>query len=65
MSFWTEEISVSEIAMGALPIPTIDNTPGVNRMGSLFWTSNLQNAYPGNKGSSMVFTLSDQQRLDV
>src|SRR6187200_1724185 len=65
MSCWMEKISRSETAVGVLPIPTIDNTPGETRMGSLCCTSNLQNVYPGNNGTSTDFILSDQRRLEV
>src|SRR5688572_13395118 len=65
MSCWMDQISRSETAVGVLPIPTIDNTPGETRMESFICMSNLQNVYPGNSGTSTSFTLSDQRRLAV
>jgi hypothetical protein len=65
MMCWSEEICDWGIVAGALPIPTIDNTPGTTRIGSLSWISNLQNKYQGNNGVAMVFSLSDQRRVDL
>src|SRR5688572_33309499 len=60
-----QSISSSVMAVGSLAMPTIDITPGTTRTGSLSRTSTLQNVYPGNSGSSIVFDLSDHRRREL
>src|SRR6188474_543081 len=65
ITVWIERISSSGMAVGTLPTPAIDNTPGTRRTESLCRTLSLQNVYPVNKGASKVFVWSGHKGRDL
>src|SRR5579862_4781950 len=65
MAAWIEKISTSSTAIGVLPPPTTEITPGVISTGRRLWTSKRQNTYPGKRGDSTTLKRSDHLRLVV
>src|SRR5882762_11700367 len=59
---WIAAISVSSMATGVLPIPTMRETPGTIRIGNRFNGSRRQNTYPGKSGHSISLNRSDHRR---